>query len=102
MYINIVYSNSITFFRVKRRSKAFFWQREYTYRNGVFSHKKKDNIFHIKENTIHIHVQNNDSDSVRFVNQYLKYVFGKITIGVGSFSLEHKSSVLDSIDYVLI
>lgn len=82
MYINVVYPKRIPSFWIRRKSRHFFSQTEYTGRNGVFVHKTLDRVFSLNRNTIRINCPNNDLESEHIVIQYLKYIFGETTIGL--------------------
>ena len=89
MYINVVYSDKIPFWHVKRKSKQFFSTTEYIERNYVFTHPKQDSVFFLQKNTLHIRIPSDDS-FMDLADKYLKSVFGDSSIGVSvSYSTGH-------------
>ena len=100
MYVNIVYSNKISYHKVKKRSIEFFQGTEYNFRNSVFTHSELDSNFSLCKNAIHINVQNNQNAEI-LINSFLKKVFGHIKFGVHVCNGNH-STVLKSLNYVLI
>ena len=101
MYINIVYPKKIPLFWVMRKSKRFFSQSEYTYRNRVFIHRSLDSVFSIDRNTIHIRLPNDDAPSKTFAFQYLYSVFGRSPIGITDIGAKELGE-FNSLNYFLI
>lgn len=100
MYYNIIYSDKTSFRYVKKKSKEFFSDKNYSVRNGVFVHMSLDNIFMIDKNRIHIHVLDN-IESQNLVNHYLKSIFNDNMIGIEQ-PVQAGDIALHSIKHVVI
>lgn len=101
MYINVIYPNKIPFRYIKWKSKKFFSETDYWYRNGVFMHTEKDSLISLDKNTIHIHIPLDDNVSQVIVNDYLKTLFGNKMVGIRGTS-GNNITVLKSLNYVEI
>ncbi len=101
MNLRVVYPSQIPCLLVRLKSKKFFAGTRYRSRHGVFTYEAGRSIYFIRRRTVDILLDQEDSQSIDDICQYLKYVFGDTPLGLALSNQRYYPS-FSSIHYIKI